>query len=99
MSEEADLEFIEDRSGDTGTASAAKEKLRRVAKYQRAVLFAVLVNFILNIVSLDIRPAPTSTFVLLGLGLIVGVISAVSIALLANELYGTGRAVLCAVLV
>jgi hypothetical protein len=98
MPENTELEYLEEGAGDVSTPQ--KEKLRRVAKYQRAVIFAVLVNVILNVVFGATREAsPAVWLILMALALVVVGISMASIALLANELYGVGRAVLCGLLV
>jgi len=97
----------DDRGFVTGAPEAmatqlpdVRDKLRRVAKYQRAVIFAVLVNLILNLVFG--RSGEVSAVVLLiaiSLWLMICGISAVLVALLAHELYDIGRAIVCGVLV
>lgn len=97
MSNDADLEFFD---GDTrGPNTTLKDKLRRVAKYQRAVIFALLVNIVVNVVVTSAGELPLPAAIgLLVLILCVVVITIASIFLLARELYSIGIAVLCAVL-
>ena len=76
-----------------------REKLRRVAKYQQWVLYALLANIAMNIVSLAARQADLPLRMgILVVALAVAVFAMVAIFLLANDLYNTGIGVLCALL-
>lgn len=80
-------------------ADPARESVRRVARYQRYVIFALLANILANIIAFAtlsgdaaIRVAVT----VLALGAMV--FAMIAIFLLAKELINTGVAVLCAIL-
>src|SRR5687768_6244846 len=76
-----------------------REKLRRVARYQRWALFALLANILLNIATLAIPRNDLITKLAVGAFALVVVLAAVvSVALLANELINVAIAVLCALL-
>jgi hypothetical protein len=78
-----------------------REKLRRVARYQQFVLYALLANILVNVIVLAGRGAGFENIaglLALVLGLPVAVFGMVAIFLLANELYNAGVGVLCAVL-
>ena len=77
-----------------------REKLRRVAKYQQWVIYALLVNIVINVVAMVARNQDNLA-VSLGVGvaaLAIAVFAMVAIFLLAKELYNVGLAVLCAIL-
>ncbi len=75
------------------------EPVRRVARYQRWVLLALLVNIVAYILAistsgLDITLALVGILVAIGAALF----SFVALLLLARELMGTGAAIACAIL-
>src|SRR5688500_3056577 len=76
-----------------------REKLRRVARYQQYVIYALLANIVINISSFAIRGqqnVPLAfAFVFLALALVVIVCAIVAIFLLANELMGVAAGILC----
>ena len=76
------------------------EPVRRVARYQRWVIFALLFNIGINVLSLVTTfgqlPIPQALILLLGLGGMVFAI--VSIFLLAKEISGAALGVICALL-
>ena len=78
-----------------------RQKLRRVAKYQQWVLYALLANIVINVLimanAIAGRSAILATIGTL-VGLIVAVAGMVAIYLLAAEIYNVGIGVLCAVL-
>jgi hypothetical protein len=75
-----------------------REKLRRVAKYQQWVIYALLANIIMNVVGLAGGQAELPVRMgILVVALAVAVCAMVSIFLLANELYNVGIGVLCAI--
>jgi hypothetical protein len=76
-----------------------REKLRRIARYQQWVLYALLVNIVINIVAL----ATQNQGLLIALTVLVVLIAVVIFAmvavfLLANELFNPVIGVLCALL-
>ncbi|QEG37763.1 DUF805 domain-containing protein [Bythopirellula goksoeyrii] len=78
------------------------DEMRRVAKYQRWVLFAVLANvtlYILFIIASVNDEAPALKFADRILSIIVFFFSIYAIFKLARELFSTGIAVLCAILI
>ncbi len=76
-----------------------REKLRRVAKYQRWVLYALLANILLNIGALAIPRDNLAVTALVGLlAIFVVLVTVVSVFLLARELIHVVVAVLCAAL-
>jgi hypothetical protein len=77
-----------------------REKLRRVAKYQQWVLYALLATICINITSFAARQADSLVvnLVVLVVALAIAIVSMVAIFLLANELYNAGIGVLCAIL-
>ncbi|MFO7905649.1 MAG: hypothetical protein ACQESR_08900 [Planctomycetota bacterium] len=87
------------RSTSYATADPAREPLRRVAKYQRLVIFALLANILANIVSFATLgqdlPIRLTAMVL---SLSIAVFAMVSIFLLAKEVINTGVGVLCGIL-
>lgn len=97
MTDDAQLEFLNDDAQEASTST--KDKLRRVAKYQRTVIVALVANLVVSIVARSARELPPlGALALLFLILCVVVIAVVSIFLLGRELYSTGMAVVCAVL-
>ena len=83
-----------------GAGGELREKLRRVAKYQRWVLFALLANIGANILafataSQDFIPV---RLIALLIGLVVAVFAIVSIYLLASEISSPVVGVICGVL-
>lgn len=76
-----------------------REKLRRVARYQRYVIFALLSNIILNIVSLASgRVDPSVRLALLGLIIVVGLLTMFSTFMLGKEVVHVVIAVFCSLL-
>jgi hypothetical protein len=81
-----------DRYGD-------REKLRRVAKYQKWVIYALLVSIVMNIIAMSARQAGIAVnLAVLAAALVVAGLSMAAIFLLANELHNAGIGVLCAIL-
>lgn len=79
--------------------SPEREKLRRVAKHQRLVIVAVLCNLAVNAAVVFARdPGLPGGLILLGIVGVVVVFQLVAIFLLANEVYGTGIAIFCSLL-
>jgi hypothetical protein len=80
-------------------ASVDRDKLRRVAKYQQWVIYALLANICANIASIAAGQADLAIRMgILVVALAIAVFAMVAIFLLANELYNAGIGVLCAVL-
>jgi hypothetical protein len=76
-----------------------REKVRRVAQYQKYVLYALLANIAINVVSFGLAGRGMIVAMLvLAVGLAVIACGMVAIFHLARELMGTGIAVLCTVL-
>jgi hypothetical protein len=82
------------------TAGGDRDKLRRVARYQQWVLYALLANICINVGSFAARQSndPLTNLVVLGLLLSIAIISMAAVFLLAKELYSAVIGVLCAVL-
>jgi hypothetical protein len=94
-----DTTFNSRNEDAAGRSADSRDKVRRVAKYQRVVIFAIMANLVVNIVSLSARELPP----LAALGLLFLILCVVAIAiaavfLLSRELYSVGIAVLCAAL-
>lgn len=81
-------------------ADVDREKLRRVAKYQQWVIYAVLANLLvyLGAVALQIAGFEAISQLMILLLLPIALFAMVAIALLANELYNVAAAVICALL-
>jgi hypothetical protein len=81
-------------------AGVDREKLRRVARYQQWVLYALLANIAFNVGAMALRGQDNIVIAIgiLAAFLVIIVLTMVSIALLASELYNVGIAVLCAIL-
>ncbi len=83
-----------------------REKLRRVAKYQKWVIYALLVNIVMNIALNAVamsaqQPGAGSLLIFLGVlfvALIIAGITMVAVFMLANEVYSAAGGVLCAIL-
>jgi hypothetical protein len=78
-----------------------RDKLRRVARYQQWVLYALLANIVINVLVMANAMAGYSAILAtIGtlVGLLVVVAGMVAIYLLAKEIYNVGIGVLCAVL-
>jgi hypothetical protein len=76
-----------------------REKMRRVAKYQQWVLYALLANIVINIMVMSTRGADPAVTVALGvLALVIVVITMFAVFRLTNELYNVVAAVCCAAL-
>jgi len=76
-----------------------REKLRRVAKYQQWVIYALLAMIVLYIAFLVTRQGPLAVRGPIALAyMATWVFSMVAIFLLAKELHHVGIAVLCAIL-
>ena len=83
----------------TGSPGNSRDKLRRVAKYQRWVLFALLANISANVLSFaTVGQELPIRLVAIAIGLGVALLAVASIFLLAKELINTGIAVLCGIL-
>ncbi len=96
MNEAMDPDF---EVNESAARSSELDSLRAVAKWQRAVIFALLANITMNIVWMAMQePGLGVTLLLLTLTLVVLVIAVSSIFMLARELYDTGPAILCALL-
>lgn len=76
-----------------------REKLRRVAKYQRWVLLAVLLNICATIVAIAVpRDSLIVSLMILAVALAILVFAVTSVVMLAGELWNVGIAILCAIL-
>lgn len=78
-----------------------RDKLRRVARYQQWVLYALLANILVNVIALAGRGSGfenTAGLITIVLGLPVILFAMAAIFLLAKELYNAVIGVLCAVL-
>lgn len=81
------------------SADPTRGRVRRVAKYQRIVIFALLASIITNIlVVATVGQAPTIRLVILVLSLSVAIFAMVAVFFLAKEVMNTVLGVLCAVL-
>jgi Mn2+/Fe2+ NRAMP family transporter len=76
-----------------------RDKLQRVAKYQRWVIFALLANIVVNILAFGTmtQSLPVRLGVLV-ISLVVVVFAITSIVLLAKEVINIGVAILCGIL-
>ena len=86
--------------GPAASMQEGRDKLRRVAKYQQWVIYALLVNIVINIVAMVAR-SQDNVAVSLGVGVMALAIAAfamVAIFLLAKELYHIAAAVVFAIL-
>lgn len=80
-------------------ADPARERVRRVAKYQRYVIFALLAQIVANVISFGTLGQDFPIRVVVGgLTLVAAVFAMFAIFLLARELMNSGAGVLCAVL-
>ena len=82
-------------------AGVDREKLRRVAKYQQWVIYALLANIGANIAGMAAGQGQADLVIRMGIlavALAIAVFAMVAIFLLANELYNAGIGVLCAIL-
>ena len=78
---------------------SGREPIRRVAKFQRYVIFALLANILANIITFATRGQDLpARFVVIALYAGVAVFAMVAIFLLAKEVFNTGVGVLCAIL-
>jgi hypothetical protein len=76
-----------------------REKIRRVAQYQKYVLYSLLANIAINVVSFGVAgQGGAAAVAVIVVSLAVVVCGMVAIFHLARELMGTGIAVLCTVL-
>jgi len=78
-----------------------KEKLRRVAKYQQWVLYALLATIVSNIVAFATQAAGfegISNLFVIFVGLPVVLFGMVAIFLLAREVYNVAVGIVCAIL-
>lgn len=81
------------------SGGADREVLRRVARYQQAVLYALLVNVLFNVVTLGLRSrGGLAALVLLVAAVLIIGVTMVVVFRLANELYNAGIGALCAIL-
>lgn len=81
-------------------SSGQRDAVRRVARYQRWVIFALLFNIGVNVLSLAVSFAqlPIPSIVILVLALAGGLFAIIAIFQLAKELSGPGLGVFCAIL-
>jgi hypothetical protein len=82
-------------------AGVDRDKLRRVARYQQFVLYALLANILVNVVVLAARGLGfegVASLLAVFLGLPVVVFAMASIFLLANEMFNAVIGVLCVLL-
>ena len=80
-------------------AGMNREKLRRVARYQQWVIFAIVAQVGVNIASFAAgRQDPLIQLVIVAVALVVLIFVITAIGLLANELMGLGVAILCGIL-
>ena len=78
---------------------SGREPIRRVAKFQRYVIFALLANILANIITFATRGQDLpARLVVIALYAGVAVFAMVAIFLLAKEVFNTGVGVLCAIL-
>lgn len=84
---------------DSGVPDQQREKLIRVARYQRWVIYALLANIVLNITIMSLARQGVMVQVL-GLAVALGVVAfaILSIFLLQKEVSNVGVAILCAIL-
>lgn len=77
-----------------------REKLRRVAKYQQWVIYAILANIGINVASVAARGQDNLGLQLgiLGVALVITAFVMAAIGMLANELMGIGIAIVCGLL-
>ena len=86
-------------STNLGNADPGRDKLRRVAKHQRLVIFALLASIGSNIVAVVAGGQPPAIqLVVLAMGHRCRNLTMVSVFMLANELYNAGIGTLCAIL-
>jgi hypothetical protein len=86
------------RRRDAGPGSGRREfhtraELRRIAKYQRAIIGCILLNICAYALAMALRDQAPLIF--LGIVLVVGVVSTVFVFLLSVELFGPVIGVLC----
>ena len=95
----SDSPYQSPQTSSWGTPDPGREPLRRVAKYQRFVIFALLANILANIVSFaTVGQEMPIRLVVMVLSLGIAVFAMVSVFLLAREVINTGVGVLCAIL-
>ena len=79
-----------------------RHDLREIARYQRWVIIALLINIVLNVVALFLGQAiqanPFIQIAFAGIAIAGVLFGVVAIFLLAQKMMGTGMAVLCAIL-
>lgn len=80
----------------TGVLSGSREDLRRVAKYQQAIILCILAYFIL-IVTQFVLPEELKLIVGLGVG-VLGITATVFVFMLAIKVYSTGLGVVLGLL-
>ncbi len=95
----SDSPYQSPQSPNSETEDSKRELLRRVAKNQRMVIFALLANIGANVVSFMTlgQDAPIRLAVM-GVSLLVVIFAMYAIFSLANELSGAGIGILCAIL-
>jgi hypothetical protein len=81
------------------SAGDTREPARRVAKYQRLVIYALLANILINVISFATMGQDAAVrLVVLVLALCVAAFAMTAIFLLAKELINVGVGILCAIL-
>ena len=76
-----------------------REKARKVAEYQRWVIYALLANILLYIVALpNARNDLLTSFIIIAFFLLIGFFAVFAVYMLAKEVSNPGVAVICAIL-
>jgi hypothetical protein len=76
-----------------------REKMRRVARFQQWVLYALLANIVINVTAMATRGSDVVvSLAITALALMIVAAAMFAIFKLANELYSTAVGVVCAVL-
>ena len=76
-----------------------REKARKVAEYQRWVIYTLLANILLYVVALPMaRNDLLTSFIIIALYLLVGIFAVFAAYMLAKEVSNPGVAIICAIL-